>query len=181
MNEDVVIIQPGNGPRRRFPWWIPLTIGVLIVLVGVGLLIWPFFAASWLLAVLFGSLLIANGIALLVGTGGAGVVGGLVLVLLGVLAVAFPEVTVSAFLAFFGVVLIGLGVLGLLIAVRFGPFAMLPAILAILGGVAALVWPEFALTFAAVACGVIAVLLGGWVISLSIRLRGMRLGPPMMG
>lgn len=185
MNDDIIILPPsaqsGSGrPSRRFPWWTPLTIGVITILVGVGLLVWPFFAATWLLAVLFGTLLVANGVALLVSAGGAGgaaTVGGLLLIVLGVLAVVFPEVTVSAFVSFFGVVLLVLGVLGLAIAARLSVLATVPAIFAILAGIAAIVWPQFALTVIAVACGVIAVLVGAWIISLALKLRRVRITP----
>lgn len=182
MNDDIIILPPsaqsGSGrPSRRFPWWTPLTIGVITILVGVGLLVWPFFAATWLLAVLFGTLLVANGVALLVSAGGAATVGGLLLIVLGVLAVVFPEVTVSAFVSFFGVVLLVLGVLGLAIAARLSVLATVPAIFAILAGIAAIVWPQFALTVIAVACGVIAVLVGAWIISLALKLRRVRITP----
>ncbi len=176
MDEDIVILPPAGAPGRRFPWWIPLAVGVVVVAVGVGLLIWPFVAATWLLAVLFGALLIANGVALLLRSraGGVAIAGGLLLAGAGILAIVFPEVTVGALVTFFGVVLIVLGAFGIIVAGRFGSLAVVPAVLALLGGIAALVWPQFALTLVAVACGVIAVFIGAWVIAFALRARHLR-------
>ena len=183
MDDDIVILPPADAPGRRFPWWIPLALGVILIAVGVGLLIWPFIAATWLLAALFGSLLIANGIALLLRSrpSGASIAGGLVLAIVGVVAIVFPEVTAQALVAFFGVVLIVLGAFGIIVAARFGGLAVVPAVFALLGGIAALVWPQFALTVVAVVCGVIAVFIGAWVVAFAIRVRGLRMPPGFSG
>jgi len=98
-----------DGPRsvpppRRFHWWTLIVVGILVIAAGLGLMLWPFIAASWVLVLLFGSALIANGLALLVGRrgGGGGVAAGVVLVVAGAAALVWPAVAL-AFVAYFAV------------------------------------------------------------------------------
>lgn len=161
--------------ERRFPWWIVLAVGIIVIAAGAGLLVWPFVAASWLLVVLFGSALIANGLALLVRrratTGGT--VAGLLLVLAGVLAMVFSEFTVSALVTFVGVAVIIVGAFWLVIGVRAGGGAavLAPAIVIVLAGVVALVWPGIALVFVAVLGGIVMLLLGASLVWTALALR----------
>lgn len=159
---------------RRFPWWALLVAGVLTALVGVGFLVWPFFAGSWVLAILFGSALIANGLALLARGSSASLLGGLLLVLAGVLAIVFSEVTVSALVSFVGVGLIVFGVIGIAIGSRLPgrrALAIVPGALMLLGGVVALVLPELALSIVAVIGGLCLILIGALVVMTATRLR----------
>lgn len=177
---DAVILPPAEVTQRRFPWWIPLLVGVLVMAVGLGLLIWPFVAASWLLAILLGAALIGGGLAGLVRQRPtpASIVGGVVLLAAGVLAILFQEFTASALVTFAGVALILLGVLGLVIGLRLGGgsgVVVLPAVLLIAAGIAALVWPSVALVLAAVGAGLCALLVGAAVFSGALALRRMRI------
>lgn len=162
---------------RRFPWWIPFVVGVLVAAAGVGLLIWPFVAATWILVILFGSALIANGLALLVRlrSSASTTVGGVLLILAGIFAIVFSEFTVSALVTFVGVALIFVGALWLVIGIRLtegaSPLVLLPAILTLVGGIVTLVWPNFAIKVVAVVCGLFTVLLAASIIWTAVKLR----------
>lgn len=167
--------------ERRFPWWIVLAVGILVILVGLGLLVWPFTAASWLLVILFGSALIANGLAVMIRARpvGLSVVAGLLLIAAGVLAMVFVDLTVGALVAFVAVTLIIVGALWLVLGIGFGgarrPLVLLPGVLALAGGVAALIWPAVALTVAAIVGGLLTVLIGSFIVWGATRLRGVRI------
>lgn len=167
--------------KRRFPWWILLLVGVMVVLIGVGLLVWPFTAASWLLVVLFGSALIANGLAVMIRVRpvGLSIVAGLLLVLAGVFTIVLGELTVAALIAFAAVMFIVIGALWLVVGIGFGgarrPLMLLPGVLALVGGIAALIWPAAALTVAAICGGLVTVMIGVFIIWGATRLRGVRI------
>ncbi len=176
-----VPFEPGMGQARTrvrsFPWWIPVTVGVLVVAAGVGLLLWPFVAATWILVLLFGSALIANGLAMLVRVraSSASTVAGILLIICGALAIVFSEFTVSALVTFAGVALIFIGAIWLVIGIGLSRGASLlllvPPILTILGGVVTLVWPDFAIKVVAVVCGLLTLALGASIIWTALRLR----------
>jgi len=154
--------------------------GALLAVIGVAFWIWPFFAASWLFAILIGASLIAAGGASLSRrrSGGASPLGGLTLIALGGLAVVFSDFTVRMLVAFLGTVLIGIGVLWILIslALRRGGagLGMLPGLLLLAAGVFAILWPSAALVIAAIAIGLILIGIGVTLIAGGARLR--RLG-----
>lgn len=159
---------------RRFPWWTLLVAGVLIGLVGVGFLVWPFFAGSWALAILFGSALIANGVALLTRGSSAAVIGGLLLLAAGILAIVFSELTVAVLVSSVGAGLIVLGAIWIVVAARMPgrrAVAILPGAVMLLGGITALVLPALALSIVAVVGGLCMILIGALIVSAAARLR----------
>lgn len=169
-----------GGGSRRAPRWALLIVGVLVALLGSALLAWPFFAASRILALLVGGALVANGIAALVGVRvrGLGVPTAVILIVAGVIAMVFPEFTVRVLVGFVGVLMIGVGIIWLLVALRLQPaagplFVVLPAILLALG-IAGLVWPTFALTLAALAAGLVTLLIGVSLVWGALALRRRR-------
>lgn len=171
-----VILPPAHTTTRRFPWWVPLSVGVLVIAAGVGLLVWPFVAASWLLAMFFGAALIANGLALMVRSKatGASFTGGIVLLLVGLFAIVFSDFTVNALVMFVGVTLIAVGSFWLVIALalsRGGLGAALPGIVMVLGGVATIAWPQVALSFVAVIAGLVMLAVGAVIIWGAYRMR----------
>lgn len=162
---------------RRFPWWIPLLVGILVIAAGIGLVLWPFVAATWILVILFGSALIANGLAMLVRLrpSASSTIAGILLVLAGVLAIVFSEFTVSALVTFVGVALIFVGAFWLVLGIRLTEgtsfLFLLPAILTLLGGVVALIWPDFAVKVVAVVCGLFTLALGASIVWGALQLR----------
>ncbi|GAA1316945.1 HdeD family acid-resistance protein [Leucobacter albus] len=167
---------PG-GPRRRFPWGVPLAVGIVTVVIGLSLLIWPFFAASRILALLIGVAFIGNGIAAIVGSRARGLAtpAAILFIVLGVIAIAFPELTVSVLVGFVAATMLFVGVVWLAIAIRMRAamhwaFVALPAVLVALGLVA-FVWPSLALVIAAFVAGLVTTLVGGSLIWAAVALR----------
>lgn len=169
--------QPGGQPPRRFPWGVPLTLGIVSVALGLTLLVWPFFAGSRILALLIGAALIGNGLAAVVGARGRGfsMPAGVLFIVLGVLAIAFPELTVSLLVGFVAATMLFVGTIWLAIAIRMRQgihwvFVALPALLITLG-IVALIWPSLALIIAAFAAGLVTTLIGGSLIWAALALR----------
>ncbi|MFT4231307.1 MAG: DUF308 domain-containing protein [Leucobacter sp.] len=162
-----------SSTRRRLPRWTLTAAGVLTALVGAAFLIWPFIAGSWVIAILFGSALIANGLALLARGGSAPVVGGLLLAAAGVLAIVFDDLTASLIVSFVGVVLIGIGAIWIAVASRLPArraLAILPGALMLVGGIVAIALPAFALSVVAVVGGICLILVGALIIATATRL-----------
>ena len=177
MSWELVPESAPSGKRRRRPWSMLLFVGAAIVLLGLALLIWPLFAATGILAFLVGAAFIGNGLAAIIGTGGSplGAPMGIVLIILGLIAVIFPSFTVNVLVGFVAVVMLIIGVIWLLIAIRLRavlstPFILLPALVVALG-LAAFIWPSFALTLAAIAAGIVTLLIGGSLIAASLAVR----------
>lgn len=166
------------GPLpARSPRWMLTVVGVLVALLGVALLVWPFFAASRILAFLVGAAFIGNGIAALVGSRsrGLGVPAGVLLLVLGFVAILLPDFTVTVLVSFVAIGMLFIGGTWFLFAFRLRKqisalFVALPAIVFCLG-LAALIWPSFALTIAALAAGIVTLLIGGSLIWASFALR----------
>lgn len=170
-----------TNETRRFPWWVMLAVGIFVIIAGLGLLVWPFVAASTLLAIFFGLALIANGLAMLVrgGPTAATRVIGAVFILAGVLAMIFSALTIKALVVLVGAALIVIGiswiVLGLRIGAGRGGFVLVPGVLSILGGVFALIWPGVALSIVAFLAGLVMLFLGVSIVWTGIRMRNMRM------
>lgn len=168
----------GQQPNtRNFAWWIPIFVGVVLILAGAGLVLWPFFAAQWMLVLLFGTALIANGLGMLVRSRGssAGAIGGILLILTGVLSLVFADFTVTALVTFVGVTLLCIGVGLLLLTAKFvqgtRTSVLFPPIIMIVAGIITLVWPEFSIQVVAVVCGLLTILFGVFIIWASQRFR----------
>ncbi len=130
-----------------------------------------------LLAFLVGAAFIGNGLAAIVGTRGRalGAPAGILLIIVGLIAIIFPTFTVNVLVGFVAVIMLIIGIIWLLITIRLRavlstPFILLPALVVVLG-LAALIWPSFALTLAALAAGVVTLLIGGSLIAASLALR----------
>ncbi|UOQ58665.1 DUF308 domain-containing protein [Leucobacter allii] len=164
-----------SARRRSAPWWALTAVGALVALSGIALLVWPFVAASSLLALLFGAALMLTGLALVVrgGASGPAVIGGVLLGLAGLAAMAFPALTTGAIVAFAGVSLIGAGAIWIAVAARLvGSLrAVVPGAVLLLGGVVALIWPQIALSIVAVVAGLVIVLIGASIVWAAQRLR----------
>ncbi len=170
---------PRNGAPKRggSPRWVMLLIGAIVALLGAALIVWPFFAASRIMAILVGAALIANGVAAIVGTRvrALGTPAGVLLIVLGLFALAFPEFTVRLLVSFVAFMMLMVGGIWLLISIRMRTvirpmFIVLPALVVALGLVA-LFFPAVALTVAALAAGVVTLLIGGSIIWGALALR----------
>lgn len=178
-------LVPESTPRAGRPssWGTLVLVGAVVTLIGVSLLIWPFFAASRIIAILVGAAFVANGLGTLLGFRGRGfaIPAGVLLLILGVVAMAFPDFTVTVLVSFLAFGTISVGVLWLLISLRLksagaqlGPLSIaIPAVIAALG-LAALIWPALALTLAAIAAGVVTLLIGATLIWGGLRVRRAR-------
>ncbi|KUF08349.1 DUF308 domain-containing protein [Leucobacter sp. G161] len=169
--------QPGGRVPRRFPWGVPLVLGIVTVLIGLSLLVWPFFAASRILALLIGAALIGNGLATLVGSRarGFGMPAAVLFIVLGVIAIAAPELTVSLLVGFVAATMLFIGTVWLAIAIRMRQaihwiFIAIPAAIIALG-VVALIWPSLALIVAAFVAGLVTTLIGGSLVWAALALR----------
>lgn len=162
--------------RRPRAWW-GFLIGGVVILAGLGLVVWPLFSATWLLGVLVGTALLVNAIALM-SRGGPAAIGGALLAVLGVCAILLPDAIATALVTFAGIGLLALGAIWITFASRivgaavsraggrgFGAAAALvPGVLLVAGGVIGLVWPALALGVVAVVGGLCLVALGSFIV-----------------
>ena len=169
------LVSETGGPTRKFPWWIPMTVGIFMIVAGLGLLLWPFVAASWLLVVLFGSALIANGLALIVAMrpSGPSFGAGVLLIIAGVLSILFSEFTVNVLVTFVGGTVMLIGIFWLVGAVRMSgkSAGLLAPLLVTFGGLASLIWPSVALAIVAVVGGLIMLVIGAIIVLAARTLR----------
>lgn len=154
-----------GGAQRAFPKGTVIAIGAIVGVIGVGLVVWPFFSASWILVVLFASALIANG-AVLLARGRS--IGGILLVVAGVIALAFTGATARALVSFAGFGLIAFGALWFAVGLRFArhrpSIGIVPGAVLLAGGILALLWPGVALSIAAVVAGLVLIAVGAAII-----------------
>ena len=167
------------GQHTRGPWWWLITVGVIVGIAGVGLLVWPWVTAKWLLAVLLGAAITANGLALIVRSGrrssAGSTVGGLLLIGLGLLVIVFAETAVAILVSFMGVLFAMLGGIWLLTVLMMGggarPVLWIPPAIILGAGIAASVWPGVALVVVAVIAGFFTLLVGVTLVWSGVRLK----------
>ncbi|MEJ1730726.1 DUF308 domain-containing protein, partial [Escherichia coli] len=89
--------------------------------------------------------------------GGPGaILGGIVLILAGIGAMAFTPLTASVLVTLLGGLLLVIGVAWVGIGVRLAggnPLVLAPGVILLIAGIVALVWPEIALSIIAVVSG----------------------------
>lgn len=148
--------------------------GGIVALAGVALIVWPFFSASWLLVVIFGTAIIANGIAVLVRRGPGSLIGGILLIFAGLLAMAFTPMTASVLVTLLGGFLVFVAIAWLAIGSRLvgaKPGVLIPGILLLVAGIVALIWPSIALSIIAVVSGIVMVFVGVLIVRGAVRRR----------
>ncbi|MBK0421226.1 DUF308 domain-containing protein [Leucobacter sp. CSA2] len=163
--------SPAGGRSARIGGVIA---GVIVALAGVALVIWPFFSASWLLVLIFGTAIIANGIAVLVRRGPGSLVGGTLLILLGVFAMAFTPTTASVLVTLLGGFLVVVAIGWLAVGSRLAgarPLVLIPGILLLVAGIVALIWPSIALSIIAVVTGVVMIAVGVMIVRGAVSVR----------
>lgn len=171
---DIIIHPPAGSPPRRMRWWLPVILGTVFLLLGIGMLAWPLGAASWMLSLLVGVALATSGIGFVASGQGGSQALGILLIVFGVLALVFAAFTAQLLVTLLGVLVVSFGV----ILLMFGLFTRVVGLIfagilfGLLGGIA-LVWQEAALTIFAIALGVLSLVGGFWLISLGLRLKRM--------
>lgn len=170
MNQRITVTE------RRPSKWGGILVGLLMALSGIALLAWPFFSGSTLLAAFVGIALIASGISSCVRGSGLSIAWGIVVILLGVIAFAFPEFTANALVSFGGLLMLLIGIGVCAIGGRLGAAALVPGILLVIGGIVSFIFPAIALTLVTIVFGVALVVAGVFVVVRAGGARGPRAG-----
>jgi uncharacterized membrane protein HdeD (DUF308 family) len=153
--------------RASSKWWAFLALGVVSVIVGF-LLVLDLFAAVATLALLVALGLVVSGIGELMTAGRyrsvLGIVAGVVLVVGGVLAAVWPDITLWALAVVVGINLIVSGVARIMGAVQLRVegwgWLLFGGILSLVIGVLALVWPDATILVLGVLLGLRILLFG---------------------
>lgn len=165
--------------RATSGWWLFLALGALSVAVGVVLLL-DVAEAVWALALFVAFGLIVEGLGELLAAGRyrttLGMVAGAVLIVGGILAVAWPDITLWALAVVTGIGLILSGiprVLGAFAQPRPDGWQWLAAggALSIVAGVFALIWPGATVLVLAIVLGIRLVMFGAAEIAFALALR----------
>jgi len=147
--------------------WLVVALGLAVAAVGVGLTLRPFTSLSVLVAVVAAGLVVTGVVTAWRGrasSAGALVAVGLGWVAAGVVAVAWPSVTVRAVAVLVGALMIGDGALDVAAGLRGSrdhrPAAVIGGAASIVFGLLALAWPDVTLLVVAVVFGARTVLFG---------------------
>jgi uncharacterized membrane protein HdeD (DUF308 family) len=135
--------------RASFKWWVFLVLGVASIVIGVILLL-DLFAAVATLALLVALGFLVGGISEIMTAGRyrsvLGLVAGAVLVLAGIAALAWPDITLWALAVVTGIGLIVSGVMRIMGAVSLRlegwGWLLVGGIISVVIGIMALVWPD---------------------------------------
>lgn len=161
--------------NTRNRWWSILITGILVTIAGLALLVWPFIAASWLLAIFLGIALISGGSAALTHTRATALSRflGLLVIVAGILAIVFNELAASLLVTIVGSVFITVGLFWVVVSLSVGGgvVSTLPGVLAIIAGLIPMFWPQFALSFIAVFAGLMLLVWGVTLIGAAVRTR----------
>jgi uncharacterized membrane protein HdeD (DUF308 family) len=151
-------------------WWVSVLGGIALAALGVWMLANPFRSVGVLAALVGASLIVSGVVEVLAQRGSPGVgwpawVGGGLLVVAGVVVLAWPDITLWALAVLTGASLLIIGVCAVAIALahreRTGWQAELAlAVFSIVVGAAVLAWPDATLVILAVLIGVRALVVG---------------------
>lgn len=168
--------------RATSGWWLFLALGALSVVVGIILLL-DLAEAVWALALFVAFGLIVDGLGELLAVGRyrstLGMVSGAILIVGGILAVAWPDITLWALAVVVGIGLILSGiprVMGAVAEPRPEGWRWLLAggVLSVVAGVLALVWPGATVLVLAILLGIRLVMFGAAEIAFALALRDVR-------
>lgn len=169
-------------------WWVPLLRGIAAVAFGLMALIWPGLTVYALLLV-FGAYAIFDGImSIMLGfqrkSGDdrwwSWALDGALSIIIGLMALFWPEATALAFVIWMAAWAVVAGIFRIIAAIRLrkeieGEWALgLSGLLMVIWGVLMALIPAAGLLSLAWLIGVFALLIGGVMVVLSFRLRGMR-------
>lgn len=174
-----------SGDRARLDratsgWWLFLALGVLSAVVGVVLLL-DLAEAVWTLALFVAFGLIVDGLAELLAVGRyrtpLGMVAGAVLVVGGILAIAWPDITLWALAVVTGIGLLvsgGVRVMGALDRPEGWRWLLAGGVLSLVAGVMALIWPEATVLVLAIVLGIRLLVFGLAEIAFALTLHEVR-------
>jgi uncharacterized membrane protein HdeD (DUF308 family) len=184
VEEVIVITDPGK-------LWLPMAVrGVLSLGFGVVALLWPGITVL-ALALLFGAWALLDGVSFLVAAGRARaswrewlplLVAGVFGLAAAVVTVFWPVITVLALTILAAALLIGVGVVEIVFAVRLRKvirgelFMIFAGVLSVLAGLAIAIWPEPGILALTVVLGAYAIVGGILLVVASIRLRALAQG-----
>jgi uncharacterized membrane protein HdeD (DUF308 family) len=176
MSDPVVVLDP------RRAWGLVVLRGAMALLFGLFSLIWPEITVL-AFALLFGVYALADGIGLLTDAfryepnRGARILGGILGILAGLVAILWPGLTVAALAIIVGVWAVVTGVAEIAAAIRLrkeieGELMLgLGGLLSVVFGVLVLAWPLAGAVTIASIIGIFALVYGVVLIALGIRLR----------
>ena len=169
-------------------WWVALLRGIAAILFGLMALIWPGLTVYALLIV-FGAYAVCDGVmAIIVGfqrksdddSWWSWALDGFLSIVIGLMALFWPEATALAFVIWMAAWAVVAGIFRIIAAIRLrkeieGEWALgLSGLLMVIWGVLMALIPAAGLLSLAWLIGVFALLIGGVMVVLSFRLRGMR-------
>ena len=169
-------------------WWVALLRGIAAILFGLMALIWPGLTVYALLIV-FGAYAVFDGVmAIIVGfqrksdddSWWSWALDGFLSIVIGLMALFWPEATALAFVIWMAAWAVVAGIFRIIAAIRLrkeieGEWALgLSGLLMVIWGVLMALIPAAGLLSLAWQIGVFALLIGGVMVVLSFRLRGMR-------
>jgi uncharacterized membrane protein HdeD (DUF308 family) len=180
MSDPVVVLDP------RRAWGLVVLRGAMAFLFGLFALIWPEITVL-AFALLFGVYALADGIGLLVdafrnphrSNRGMRILGGVLGVLAGLIAIIWPGLTVAALAIIVGVWAVVTGVTEIVVAIRLrkqieGELMLgLAGLLSAVFGILVLAWPLAGAVTIASVIGIFALVYGVVLIGLGLRLRGL--------
>jgi uncharacterized membrane protein HdeD (DUF308 family) len=168
----------------RRAWWVVVLRGVLALLFGLFALTWPAITAL-ALALLFGVYVLVDSIGLLIdafrnpdkSNRGMRILGGVLGILAGIIAIVWPGITAAALAILIGAWALITGIAEIVAAIRLrkqiqGELLLgLAGLLSAIFGVLVLLWPALGATAIASFIGVFALIYGVVLIVLGVRLR----------
>lgn len=174
--------------RASSKWWAFLALGAVSVVVGL-LLVLDLFAAVTTLALLVALGLVVTGIGELMSAGRyrsvLGFVAGAVLVVGGILAAVWPDITLWALAVIVGIDLLISGIARIVGAIQFRVdgwgWLLFGGVLSVVVGVMALVWPEATILVLGVLLGLRMLLFGVSEIMFGLALHDVRASLPPSG
>ncbi len=156
---------------RRLPWWVGSALGLLGALFGAVLIFRPFDSLSVLIALVAVGALLMGGAsiaeALRSRSGWPRIAAGLVWIVVGVAALAWPDITVRGLAIAVGVALIAGGLLDVAAGIRGSTDERLASVL---GGAASVVFGVLALSWPSVTVLVVAIVFGFRLVTFGLRL-----------
>ncbi len=176
--EVVVVVSGRSSPRYGRGWAVVLALGVAIVVFGL-LLLTNVWGSVRLAAILAGLPLLVAGVVQATSAfqrrSAGRVVAGVIVLLLGLMLIVWPELSAKGVAVLFGCALLVWGAITTIVAVveRAAGWLVLaaPGALLALLGLVLIAWPGITITFLVMLIGLNVIASGIWLIAKALRLR----------